>query len=283
MADDTTNNTSDELSLFGRKAITLSFTIEGIFGLVCALVSLRRCLGMTKHRSGYVNFYTSLALADLGIAVLCPITAYASSIASSGWPFSATACNMYGFFALFCGTVCIWSLLMTAVEDQYIDKGSWFSSVLLALTWINALFWSSAPILGWGRYTPERYNAGCLYEMDVNDSNAFSFLIGYTAAALLIPIIILLFSVMPNRKVSSMHPCQRSILQGTFVGSDFPLSLLGTLWSRGIVVVVKQDVKAVPILMVASAPIAAKLSPIVNALVVAKTAPGMDSQKSKMK
>lgn len=48
-------------------------------------------------------------------------------------------------------------------------------------------------------------------------------------------------------------------------------------------VVVKQDVKAVPILMVASAPIAAKLSPIVNALVVAKTAPGMDSQKSKMK
>ncbi|XP_071829317.1 visual pigment-like receptor peropsin [Apostichopus japonicus] len=270
MADDTTNNTSDELSLFGRKAITLSFTIEGIFGLVCALVSLRRCLGMTKHRSGYVNFYTSLALADLGIAVLCPITAYASSIASSGWPFSATACNMYGFFALFCGTVGIWSLLMTAVEDQYIDKGSWFSSVLLALTWINALFWSSAPILGWGRYTPERYNAGCLYEMDVNDSNAFSFLIGYTAAALLIPIIILCFSVVPNRKETLLVLTSLCLCWGLYGVEE--------LWA-----VVKQDVKAVPILMVASAPIAAKLSPIVNALVVAKTAPGMDSQKSKMK
>lgn len=264
------SETENGLSLVGRRLATVCFTFEGILGIVCALYSLRRSLRSGSTSGGYVNFFTSLAVADLGIAVLCPITAYSSAIASGGWPFSTMSCNMYGFVALFFGSIVIWSLLLGALDDEYKTKGTKLSIYLLPLAWINALFWSMAPLLCWGRYIPERYNAGCLYDMDVHNLNTLSYMIGYTVSTLFVPIGIIAWS--------KVAPSKGIILALASICFCWGLYGVEETW-----VMLSQDKEAVPIELVTAAPIAAKLSPIVNALIIGEIAPNVASQKSKTK
>lgn len=65
-------------------------------------------------------------------------------------------------------------------------------NMLLMLTWLNALFWSSAPLLGWGQYVPEIYDAGCLFDMNAADQGGLTYLLGYPTAVLILPMGILL-------------------------------------------------------------------------------------------
>ncbi|KAJ8022367.1 Visual pigment-like receptor peropsin [Holothuria leucospilota] len=262
-------NSREELSSSEKRVFAVAFSVEGIVGIFCALYSLRCSLKYGQTYEKPLRFYTSLAIADLGIAVLCPITAYGFMV-TGGWPFSEGACDTYGFLAMFFGSACIWSLLMTALESLMVFTKTYnetLINMLLMLTWLNALFWSSAPLLGWGRYVPEIYDAGCLFDMNAGDKGGLTYLLGYSAAALILPMGILLCAFIfsgcgDSLRSFSVKACSLVTLAICICWGTYCLE---EIW---VLVTGRKD--TIPIRLAVLAPLTAKLSPIVDSFIIQK-------------
>ncbi|XP_043223979.1 opsin-5-like [Amphibalanus amphitrite] len=103
----------------------------------------------------------------LMMAVTCPLNA--ASAFSHRWIFDELGCVLHGALSFFCGLVNI-SALVSIGAIRYI-KTCWAftDSVnnartpvrLLAAVYVWAAFWSSCPLLGWGRYGVEQHGLCC--------------------------------------------------------------------------------------------------------------------------
>ncbi|XP_072050748.1 visual pigment-like receptor peropsin isoform X4 [Amphiura filiformis] len=234
----------------------LFLTAEGILGVLCCGVVLMSFLGnnnrMSPSRSSLV---ISLALADMGIAIICPFAASASFTES--WSFGETGCQTYALFGMTFGIASVTNLAALTLDVYRETQGQPAKSnrLLVMAIWVNALFWGVAPLnpIQWGRYTLEPYGTGCLLDFESRDIMDLSYLFVMTVVCFVIPVCAMLYCAVNVKSCMVMT-----------------LSLLLYWGVYGIVAVAAGVGSAsnVPIRLYALAPVIAKLAPIGNTILV---------------
>ncbi|XP_062869384.1 opsin 6, group member a [Trichomycterus rosablanca] len=116
---------------------------------------------------------------------------------------SIWTCQVDGFFTLLFGLGSIATLTAISIT-RYIKgchptKAHFITNTTVAVSivfiWIGALFWSSAPLLGWGSYTDRGYGTCEIDWAKANHSSGHkSYIITILILCFLIPVLIMLFS-----------------------------------------------------------------------------------------
>ncbi|KAG7462853.1 hypothetical protein MATL_G00189120 [Megalops atlanticus] len=112
-------------------------------------------------------------------------------------------CQVDGFFTLLFGLASINTLTVISVT-RYIKGchpnrahciGKSTISISLVFIWIGALFWSVAPLLGWGSYTDRGYGTCEVDWSKANYSTIYkSYIISILISCFFIPVLVMLFS-----------------------------------------------------------------------------------------
>ncbi|XP_025092469.1 opsin-5-like isoform X2 [Pomacea canaliculata] len=142
--------------------------------LLVLIVSLKN-RKLLNHADAFI---VSLAASDLGH----PLLGYPMVIASSfhhRWIFGYTWCQVNGFLGFLFGTnsmmtlACMsFSRLLSVTRPSTArHRGKCLTFTFLIFAILYAIFWSTCPLLGWGRYDLEPYRTSCTLQWDFPDSS----------------------------------------------------------------------------------------------------------------
>ncbi|XP_075681780.1 opsin-3 isoform X2 [Rhinoderma darwinii] len=115
-----------------------------------------------------------------------------------GWIWNETGCVFVGFCKNIFGNVSIITVTVIAY-GRYIQVAcnkaidfpwSWQA---ISYIWIYSLAWSSAPLLGWNRYTLELHGLDCSLDQTSEDSSQVSFVLLFFLAFLVVPVSIITY------------------------------------------------------------------------------------------
>nr|XP_006116446.1 opsin-5-like isoform X1 [Pelodiscus sinensis] len=132
---------------------------------------------------------------------------------------SVWTCKMDGFIILFFGLISIHTLTAISViryikgcqphQAHKIDRKN--TTLTLIVIWATALFWASAPLLGWGSYTDHKYGTCEIDWIKATFSVVYkSYVIGVFICGFFIPVSIIIFCYMSIIKaVKSSHRTTR--------------------------------------------------------------------------
>nr|XP_057934488.1 visual pigment-like receptor peropsin isoform X2 [Doryrhamphus excisus] len=148
----------------------------GVISLLSNIVVLLMFVKFKELRTATNFIIINLAFTDIGVAGIGYPMSAASDIHGS-WKFGYTGCQIYAALNIFFGMASIGLLTVVAI-DRYLticrpdigQKMTVRSYHLLTLAaWLNALFWSTMPIVGWAGYAPDPTGATCTINWRQND------------------------------------------------------------------------------------------------------------------
>ncbi|KAJ4939232.1 hypothetical protein JOQ06_028688, partial [Pogonophryne albipinna] len=202
-------NMSDEVSLYGGKSaftqmehnIVAGYLImAGIVSLASNIVVLLMFVKFKELRTATNIIIINLALTDIGVAGIGYPMSAASDIHGS-WKFGYTGCQIYAALNIFFGMASIGLLTVVAI-DRYLticrpDIGQKMTmqsyNLIILAAWLNAVFWSSMPVVGWASYAPDPTGATCTINWRNNDASFISYTMAVIAVNFILPLSIMLY------------------------------------------------------------------------------------------
>ncbi|CAM1298573.1 Uncharacterised protein g2164 [Pycnogonum litorale] len=118
-----------------------------------------------------------------------------SSALMHRWLYGKAGCQIYGFMGFLSGTVMIGSMTVIAVYRYNVTKTSYEcvnltfrkAAFIVSGVWLNAVFWSTMPLLGWSRYGLEPSLTACTIDWSHNDTSYKTFLVTYCILGYIVP------------------------------------------------------------------------------------------------
>ncbi|CAL8292003.1 unnamed protein product [Gadus morhua 'NCC'] len=197
-------NASDEVVPYGGKSaftqlehnIVASYLITaGIVSLASNIVVLLMFVKCKELRTATNAIIINLAFTDIGVAAIGYPLSAASDLHGS-WKFGYTGCQIYATLNIFFGMASIGLLTVVAI-DRYLsicrpDIGQKMTvrsyTLLILAAWLNAVFWSSMPIVGWSGYAPDPTGATCTINWRQNDASFVSYTMAVIAVNFVVPL-----------------------------------------------------------------------------------------------
>ncbi|XP_037343212.1 visual pigment-like receptor peropsin [Pungitius pungitius] len=197
-------NVSDDLTLYGGKSAftQLEHNIVAGYLITAGVVSLFSNIvvllmfGKFKELRTATNFIIiNLAFTDIGVAGIGYPMSAASDIYGS-WKFGYTGCQIYAALNIFFGMASIGLLTVVAI-DRYLticrpDIGQKMTmqsyNLLILAAWLNAVFWSCMPVVGWASYAPDPTGATCTINWRQNDASFISYTMAVIAVNFVLPL-----------------------------------------------------------------------------------------------
>ncbi|XP_042244047.1 visual pigment-like receptor peropsin isoform X3 [Thunnus maccoyii] len=169
---------SDSWSFFTADILTRhSRKCTGVISLMSNIVVLLMFVKFKELRTATNFIIINLAFTDIGVAGIGYPMSAASDIHGS-WKFGYTGCQIYAALNIFFGMASIGLLTVVAI-DRYLticrpDIGQKMTvrsyNLLILAAWLNAVFWSCMPIVGWAGYAPDPTGATCTINWRKNDA-----------------------------------------------------------------------------------------------------------------
>uniref|UniRef100_A0A8C9TFT7 Visual pigment-like receptor peropsin n=1 Tax=Scleropages formosus TaxID=113540 RepID=A0A8C9TFT7_SCLFO len=172
----------------------------GVISLASNIVVLLIFVKHQELRNATNAIIINLAFTDIGVAGIGYPMSAASDLHGS-WKFGFTGCQIYAALNIFFGMASIGLLTVVAI-DRYLticrtdigQKMTRFSYILMILAaWINALFWSSMPVVGWAGYAPDPTGATCTINWRNNNASFISYTMAVIFVNFLIPLSVMFY------------------------------------------------------------------------------------------
>ncbi|XP_008320864.1 visual pigment-like receptor peropsin isoform X1 [Cynoglossus semilaevis] len=159
----------------------------------------------------------NLAFTDVGVAGIGYPMSAASDLHGS-WKFGYTGCQIYAALNIFFGMASIGLLTVVAIDRflticradirQKITMQSY--NLLILAAWLNAVFWSLMPVVGWAGYAPDPTGATCTINWRKNDASFISYTMAVIAVNFVLPLSVMFYcyynvSVTMRRHQADSH------------------------------------------------------------------------------
>ncbi|MEQ2299707.1 hypothetical protein AMECASPLE_017891 [Ameca splendens] len=202
-------NTSGDVAPYGGKSafsqtehnIVAGYLITaGVISLASNIIVLLMFVKFRELRTATNFIIINLAFTDIGVAGIGYPMSAASDI-HGNWKFGYTGCQIYAALNIFFGMASIGLLTVVAI-DRYLtickpdisQKMSGRSyNILILGAWLNAVFWSSMPIVGWASYAPDPTGATCTINWRKNDASFISYTMAVIAVNFVVPLSVMFY------------------------------------------------------------------------------------------
>ncbi|TNN62004.1 Visual pigment-like receptor peropsin [Liparis tanakae] len=168
---------------------------ECVISLLSNIVVLLMFVKFKELRTATNFIIINLALTDIGVAGIGYPMSAASDIHGS-WKFGYVGCQIYAALNIFFGMASIGLLTVVAI-DRYLticrpDLGQKMTmrsyNLLILAAWLNAVFWSTMPVVGWAGYAPDPTGATCTINWRNNDASFISYTMAVIAVNFVLPL-----------------------------------------------------------------------------------------------
>ncbi|XP_051504059.1 visual pigment-like receptor peropsin isoform X2 [Myxocyprinus asiaticus] len=172
----------------------------GVISLSSNIVVLLMFVKFRELRNATNAIIINLAFTDVGVAGIGYPMSAASDLHGS-WKFGYTGCQIYAALNIFFGMASIGLLTVVAI-DRYLTicrpdivrKLTTLSyTLLIVAAWLNAVFWSSMPIVGWAGYAPDPTGATCTINWRNNDTSFVSYTMAVITINFIIPLLVMFY------------------------------------------------------------------------------------------
>uniref|UniRef100_A0A8C2L0E4 Visual pigment-like receptor peropsin n=1 Tax=Cyprinus carpio TaxID=7962 RepID=A0A8C2L0E4_CYPCA len=172
----------------------------GVVSLSSNIVVLLMFVKFRELRTATNAIIINLAVTDIGVAGIGYPMSAASDLHGS-WKFGYTGCQIYAALNIFFGMASIGLLTVVAI-DRYLticrpDIGQKLTTVsytlVIVAAWLNAVFWSSMPIVGWAGYAPDPTGATCTINWRNNDTSFVSYTMTVITVNFIIPLAVMFY------------------------------------------------------------------------------------------
>ncbi|XP_067241860.1 visual pigment-like receptor peropsin [Chanodichthys erythropterus] len=196
-------NVYDEKSAFSQTEhnIVAAYLITaGVVSLSSNIVVLLMFVKFRELRTATNAIIINLAFTDIGVAGIGYPMSAASDLHGS-WKFGYMGCQIYAALNIFFGMASIGLLTVVAI-DRYLticrpDVGQKLSALsytlLIVAAWLNAVFWSAMPIIGWAGYAPDPTGATCTINWRNNDASFVSYTMTVIIVNFIIPLSVMFY------------------------------------------------------------------------------------------
>uniref|UniRef100_A0AAY4CDS0 G-protein coupled receptors family 1 profile domain-containing protein n=1 Tax=Denticeps clupeoides TaxID=299321 RepID=A0AAY4CDS0_9TELE len=125
----------------------------------------------------------------------------AASDLHGSWKFGYAGCQIYAALNIFFGMASIGLLTVVAI-DRYLticrpDVGQKMTThsytAMIVGAWLNAVFWSSMPAVGWAGYAPDPTGATCTINWRNNDASFISYTMAVIAVNFVVPLSVMFY------------------------------------------------------------------------------------------
>ncbi|XP_047668403.1 visual pigment-like receptor peropsin isoform X3 [Tachysurus fulvidraco] len=199
---------------------------SSVISLSSNLVVLIMFAKFKELRNATNAIIINLAFTDVGVAGIGYPMSAASDLHGS-WKFGHIGCQIYAALNIFFGMASIGLLTVVAI-DRYISicrpdigmnifvfqqriffqndltklcffvlvgqKMTTHSYTLLVMAaWLNAVFWSTMPIVGWASYAPDPTGATCTINWRNNDASFISYTMAVISVNFIIPLSVMFY------------------------------------------------------------------------------------------
>ncbi|XP_075045630.1 visual pigment-like receptor peropsin [Mixophyes fleayi] len=172
----------------------------GIVSLLSNIIVLGIFVKYKELRTATNAIIINLAFTDIGVSGIGYPMSAASDLHGS-WKFGNVGCQIYASLNIFFGMASIGLLTVVAI-DRYLticrpDIGRkitscHYTSMILA-AWVNAIFWSVMPIVGWSSYAPDPTGATCTINWRKNDSSFVSYTMSVVTVNFMVPLMVMFY------------------------------------------------------------------------------------------
>uniref|UniRef100_A0AAY4CDT5 G-protein coupled receptors family 1 profile domain-containing protein n=1 Tax=Denticeps clupeoides TaxID=299321 RepID=A0AAY4CDT5_9TELE len=144
--------------------------------------------------------FKELRTATNCIIINLALTDVASDLHGS-WKFGYAGCQIYAALNIFFGMASIGLLTVVAI-DRYLticrpDVGQKMTThsytAMIVGAWLNAVFWSSMPAVGWAGYAPDPTGATCTINWRNNDASFISYTMAVIAVNFVVPLSVMFY------------------------------------------------------------------------------------------
>ncbi|MBN3299050.1 OPSX protein, partial [Amia calva] len=177
------------------------FTLHsGVISLLSNIVVLAMFVKFKELRTATNAIIINLAFTDVGVSGIGYPMSAASDIHGS-WKFGYNGCQIYAALNIFFGMASIGLLTVVALDRYFTicrpDIGQKMTnrtySLLISAAWINALFWSAMPVVGWASYAPDPTGATCTVNWRNNDVSFVSYTMSVITVNFMIPLAVMFY------------------------------------------------------------------------------------------
>ncbi|KAG9480221.1 visual pigment-like receptor peropsin [Eleutherodactylus coqui] len=172
----------------------------GIVSIASNIVVLGIFVKYKELRTATNAIIINLAFTDIGVSGIGYPMSAASDLHGS-WKFGHVGCQIYAGLNIFFGMASIGLLTVVAI-DRYLticrpDIGRRITSLhytaMILAAWINAVFWSVMPIVGWSSYAPDPTGATCTINWRKNDASFISYTMTVVVVNFIVPLMVMFY------------------------------------------------------------------------------------------
>ncbi|KAM4706473.1 visual pigment-like receptor peropsin [Discoglossus pictus] len=172
----------------------------GVISITSNIIVLGIFVKYKELRTATNAIIINLAFTDIGVSGIGYPMSAASDLHGS-WKFGYVGCQIYAGLNIFFGMASIGLLTVVAI-DRYMticrpDIGRRITSchytVMILAAWINAVFWSVMPIVGWSSYAPDPTGATCTINWRKNDASFVSYTMSVVAINFVVPLVVMFY------------------------------------------------------------------------------------------
>ncbi|XP_041125758.1 visual pigment-like receptor peropsin [Polyodon spathula] len=233
LAEDESSNSSDRgdeyqgHSVFSQTEhnIVATYLITaGVVSLLSNILVLAMFVKFKELRTATNVIIINLAFTDIGISGIGYPMSAASDLHGS-WKFGYTGCQIYAALNIFFGMASIGLLTVVATRTgdenirlDYIHsfipipnlcRDSLFNAppffltgrnmtnrtyaLLIGAAWVNALFWSTMPVIGWASYAADPTGATCTVNWRKNDLSFVSYTMSVISVNFIVPLSVMFY------------------------------------------------------------------------------------------
>eukprot|EP00079_Xenopus_tropicalis_P009892 XP_002934288.1 PREDICTED: visual pigment-like receptor peropsin [Xenopus tropicalis] len=172
----------------------------GVISILSNIIVLGIFVKYKELRTATNAIIINLAFTDIGVSGIGYPMSAASDLHGS-WKFGYVGCQIYAGLNIFFGMASIGLLTVVAI-DRYLTicrpdigrriSGRHYTAMILA-AWINAVFWSVMPVVGWSSYAPDPTGATCTINWRKNDVSFVSYTMSVVAVNFVVPLMVMFY------------------------------------------------------------------------------------------
>ncbi|KAM4810533.1 visual pigment-like receptor peropsin [Rhinophrynus dorsalis] len=172
----------------------------GVISILSNIIVLGIFVKYKELRTATNAIIINLAFTDIGVSGIGYPMSAASDLHGS-WKFGNVGCQIYAGLNIFFGMASIGLLTVVAI-DRYLTicrpdigrriTGCHYTLMILG-AWINAVFWSVMPIVGWSSYAPDPTGATCTINWRKNDKSFVSYTMTVVAVNFVVPLMVMFY------------------------------------------------------------------------------------------
>lgn len=199
----------------------------GIVSILSNIVVLGIFVKYKELRTATNAIIINLAFTDIGVSGIGYPMSAASDLHGS-WKFGNVGCQIYAGLNIFFGMASIGLLTVVAI-DRYLticrpDIGrritSYHYAAMILAAWINAVFWSIMPIVGWSSYAPDPTGATCTINWRKNDMSFVSYTMTVVVVNFIVPLMVMFYCYYNVSRTMKGYDNRNSLGGGNVDWSD---------------------------------------------------------------